>query len=187
MTKDKISLIDIAKVFLTIGAIGFGGGMAIIALMQEYCVNRKKWLTFDEFSCAIAFGQFWGSKTTNISIFVGYQLRGLKGAFVAALSFLAPSITIVIILASLYMKYNQIPSLELALKGVRPVVIALILSAAYKMGKGRINDFEKIFLIFLAVFLALVLKIRVFILVLSTILYGVIKFILFRGKLNEDN
>lgn len=186
MTEKKISLIEISKVFLTIGSMGFGGGMAIIALMQEFCVNRKKWLTIEEFSCAIAFGQCWGSRTVNISIFIGYQLRGLIGALVAVFFILTPSMTLVILLSALYVKFNEIPSFETVLKGIRPVVIALILSAAFKMCKGRIKNFESVFLIIMAIFLVVFLKFRAFVLIWLTILYGTIKYILWRRKLNEN-
>ena len=96
-----VSLFEISKVFLTIGIIGFGGGMAIIALIQDYCVVRRRWLELDEFSHGIAFGQILGPFAVNSAIFVGYRLRGLKGAVIAAVSFLIPSVVLVIILSAL--------------------------------------------------------------------------------------
>lgn len=175
MKKNEVSLIKIAKVFLTIGTIGFGGGLAIIALMQEYCVNRKKWLNLEEFSHGIALGQFLGPFAVNASIFVGYRLRGFIGGIVSLVSFLFPSIVFVIILSALYVHYHKIPSLQLALKTINPVVIALILSAAYQMGKGKIKSFEPIFLVLITIFLTLYLKLQVVIILLLALLYGFIK------------
>jgi chromate transporter len=87
MKKNKVTLMEISKTFLTIGTIGFGGGLAIIALMQEYCVIRKKWLSIEEFSHGIALGQFLGPFATNASIFIGYRLRGFIGGLTALVFF----------------------------------------------------------------------------------------------------
>jgi chromate transporter len=183
MVNKKVSLIEIARVFSTIGTFGFGGGLAIIALMMEACVEQKKWLTCDEFSYAIGFGQFLGPRTVNAAIFIGYQIRGFIGAIVAASSFIAPSIIVVIILSALYMHFHTMPSLEKELKGIRPVVDALILSAAFTMGKGKINNFESVFLIIATIFLVLVLNVQIFILIPLAVLYGFIKIKLSKGKI----
>lgn len=175
MKTNKVTLLEIAKTFLTIGTIGFGGGLAIIALMQEYCVIRKKWLSIEEFSHGIALGQFLGPFATNASIFIGYRLRGFIGGLTALVSFLAPSITIVIILSALYVNYHKIPSLQLALKSINPVVIALILSAAFQMGKGKIKSLEPILLVLITIFFSLFLKMQVFIILLIALVYGYIK------------
>jgi len=175
MKNNKITLFEIAKTFLIIGTIGFGGGLAIIALMQEYCVNRKKWLSVEEFSHGIALGQFLGPFATNASIFIGYRLRGFIGGLTALVSFLVPSIIIVIILSALYVNYHKIPSLQLALKSINPVVIALILSAAYQMGKGKIKSLEPILLMLITIFFSLFLKMQVFAILLIALIYGYIK------------
>lgn len=175
MKNKTVSLIDIAKVFLTIGTIGFGGGIAIIALIQDYCVKRKKWLSIEEFSHGIALGQFLGPFAVNASIFVGYRLRGFIGGLVSVISFLVPSIIFVIILSALYIHYQKIPSLQLALKSINPVVVALILSAAYQMLKGKIRSFEPILLMLISIFLNVFLKWDVIKILLLAITYGFIK------------
>ena len=175
MKNEQISLVDIAKVFLTIGTIGFGGGLAIIALMQDYCVNRKKWLNCEEFSHGIALSQFLGPFAVNASIFVGYRLRGFIGGIISLISFLLPSIIFVMIISALYVHYHKIPSLQLALKSINPVVIALIFSAAYQMGKGKIKSFEPILLVIITIFLTLYFKLQVVVILLLALLYGFIK------------
>lgn len=184
----KISLIEIAKVFLTIGTIGVGGWTAIIALMQDYCVEKRNWLSIDEFVHGIALGQFLGPFAVNATIFVGYRARGFKGAIVALISFLAPSVTFVILLSALYVHFHKVPALQSALRGISPVVIALILSAAYQMGKNKIKSFESIILMFLAIFCSIVLKTQVAVILLVTLIYGSIKtFFLNRGRTSEDS
>lgn len=175
MTNKKISLIEIAKVFLTIGTIGFGGGLAIISLMQEYCVNQRKWLEVDEFLHGIALGQFLGPYAVNAAIFIGYRVGGVFGAMVALISFLSPSVIFVIILSALYVRFNTIPSLQSALLGIGPIVLALIFSAAVQMGKYKIKSVESAFLMIMAIFLSIFLKFQVVEILLIALIYGVIK------------
>lgn len=144
VTGRHVSLWDLARTFLVIGATGFGGGMAVIALIQDACVRRKRWLTMEEFSHGIAFGQILGPFAVNTSTFVGYRLRGPIGAVVAAAFFLAPSVIIVIILSDLYFRFHDIPALQSALHGIGPVVVALIVAAAYRIGQGKMRGAEPI-------------------------------------------
>ena len=174
MTKNKISLYEIAKTMLIIGTTGFGEGMAIIALMQDYCVQRKKWLEPDEFAHGIALGQFLGPFAVNASIFIGYRLRGFKGAAVSLLSFLIPSIIFVITLSALYIHFQKLPSLQAALKGIGPVVIALILAAAFRMGKNKFKSMEPVIIAITAIILSLVFNIKIFLILILTLLYGFI-------------
>jgi len=180
-----VSLWEIAKAFLTIGTIGFGGGMAIIALIQDYCVVKRQWLELDEFSHGIAFGQILGPFAVNASIFVGYRLRGLKGAAVAAIAFLIPSVTLVIVMSALYARFHRVPSLQAALKGIGPVVVALILAAAYQMGRGRVRSLEPVLLMIAAIGLMLFLKLQIVIVLLMAAAYGFAKIRL--GKAGNSN
>jgi len=187
MEEKQISLIEIAKVFLTIGTVGVGGWPAIVALMQDYCVKERNWLSMDEFSHGIALGQFLGPFAVNATIFVGYRARGFNGAMVALISFLAPSVTCVILLSALYTHFHQVPSIQSALKGITPVVIALILSAALQMGKKRIKSAEPIILMLGAIILSVIVKFQVVGILLIALFYGFIKVkFIDKGGLNED-
>lgn len=184
MENKQTSLMEIAKLFLIIGTIGFGGGMAIIAMMQDYCVNKKQWLSLDEFVHGVALGQFMGPFAVNTAIFVGYRTRGLKGAITAITAFLAPSVMFVIFLSALYMQFHKIPSLQSALSGVAPAAIALILYAAYSMGKDKIKLFEPILLMVSTIFFSAVLKMQVVQILLIALVYSFIKvrFFSWRGE-----
>lgn len=170
-----VPLWEIARAFLTIGTIGFGGGMAIIALIQDYCVVKRRWLELDEFSHGVAFGQILGPFAVNASIFVGYRLRGLKGAVVAAISFLIPSVTLVIILSEVYVRFHRVPSLKAALDGIGPVVVALILAAAYQMGRSRVRSLEPVLLMVAAIGLMVFLKLQIIAILLIAAAYGFAK------------
>lgn len=173
--RPRVRLMEIAKVFLTIGATGFGGGMAMIAMMQDYCVRRRRWLDVDEFSHGIAFGQILGPFAVNVSIFVGYRLRGWKGAVVAATAFLAPSVILVMVLTELYLRFQSIPSLQSALKGIGPVVVALIVAAAYQIGRDKVKSAEAVVLVLLSIAFMAVLKLPVAFILLATAAYAVLK------------
>lgn len=176
-----VPLLEIAKVFLTIGSIGFGGGIAIIALMQDYCVTRRRWLELDEFTHGVAFGQILGAFAVNTSIFVGYRLRGLAGALVAVISFLAPSVVVVMVLTDLYIHYQKIPSLQTALSAIGPVVIALIATAAYQMGKNRIKSAESVILMLISIALVAFLKFPIVIVLLTAACYALLKIKFIKG------
>jgi len=149
--------------------------MAVIALMQEQCVIRRQWLSLEEFSHGVALGQVLGVFSLNTAIFVGYRLRGLAGAIVASISFMAPSITLVIVLSNLYFKYNRIPALQSALTGIAPVVVALIVSAAYQMGRGRMKGLEAVLIALAAIGLVMFAKLQVVVVLLLTAAYGLLK------------
>jgi len=128
------SLTEMAWRFLKIGMIGFGGGMAIIALMERECVRRHHCIESEEFLHGVGLGQLLGTFATNAALFIGYRVHGILGGLVTATAFLLPSIVLVIALSWLYFTYHTIPALQQAQLGVGPVVIALIVSSAIGMG-----------------------------------------------------
>lgn len=136
----KITLTNMALSFLKIGAIGFGGGAAVISLLENEWVQKKGCLEAEEFLHGVGLGQILGPFAVNTTIFIGYRMFGIVGALVAEIAFLLPSITLVIVLSWLYFSYHQIPSLQGALMGLGPVVIALIVNASWSMGRKAIHS-----------------------------------------------
>lgn len=137
-----VSLLEIASTFFIIGATGFGGGMAIVALIERRCVTEKKWLGHDEFLHGLAFGQILGPFSLNCCTFIGSYLRGTVGGIVAAASFIAPSFLLISALSALYFRYHEVPQLKSALLGSNPIVIALILVAGVGMAKRKAAGME---------------------------------------------
>lgn len=163
--------------FLKIGAIGFGGGMAVIALMEKELIKKKGFIPLDEFLHAVAFGQILGPFAFNASIFIGYRLYGIMGGIVCAAAFMFPSILLVIILSFLYFSFHTIPSLNVALQGLGPVVIALIVSAAWSMGKKALKSKFSILITLLSFILAYIKVNSALILIVAGgmgLIYGVI-------------
>jgi chromate transporter len=136
----KINLSVIFLTFAKIGLTGFGGGMAIVALIERICVKEKKWLGNEEFLHGLAFGQILGPFSLNTCTFIGHHLRGIRGGITAAVAFILPSFVLVTLLSWLYFTYHKLPQLQAALTGTNPVVIGLIIVVAIDMGRKQIKN-----------------------------------------------
>jgi chromate transporter len=134
------SLPDLALQFLRIGAIGFGGGMAIIALMEHELIRKRKVIRPDEFVHGVGLSQILGPFAVNTALFIGHRLYGTVGGLISATAFMAPSIVAVLIFSWLYFSYHMIPALQGAVAGLAPIVIALIMSAAWSMGRKGLRS-----------------------------------------------
>lgn len=139
METRRVSLWEILKVFLTIGITGFGGGMAVVSLVERVCVHDKGWLDESEFMHGLAFGQIIGPFSLNSCTFVGYYLRGVPGGIAASAGFIAPSFFLVSFLSWLYFRFHELPQLQSALRGTNPVIIGLILVAAVGMARSQVK------------------------------------------------
>ena len=131
----SISLGHLLALFLKVGSLGFGGGMAVIALMEEEFVEKWKLLSIEEFLQGVGLGQVLGSFAVNAAFFIGYRLFGALGGVLAAAVFLMPSLILVTALSAFYFRFHAIPALQTAVNGIGPVVIALIVNAAYGLGR----------------------------------------------------
>ncbi len=130
-------LFDMFKTFFKIGAFTIGGGYAMIPIIQEEVVEKKKWVEEEEFLDIIAVAQGSpGPVAVNTSIFLGYRLKGLKGALTCMLATALPSFLIILLIAMLFFQYRNHPIIEKVFLGIRPAVVALIASAVYKMYKN---------------------------------------------------
>ncbi len=136
-TPPPVSWRSLATTFFTVGAIGFGGSMAVLSLLHDYCVERRRWLSSETFAHGAALSQILGAAAVNVAIFVGYTLRGWRGALLAAGAFLAPSFVVVVLLGALYARFSQLPALQAALGGMAPVVVALLVVTAWRLGGTR--------------------------------------------------
>jgi len=151
----KITLPRLVLRFLVIGAIGFGGGMANIALMERELVRKRGVISDEEFLHGVGFGQLLGPFATNTAFFVGARLFGPLGGLFCAGAFMTPSVVLVILFSWLYFTYHRIPSLQTAVQGVGPVVIALILAAAWSLGRKSLRRWPAMIVATLALALSL--------------------------------
>jgi chromate transporter len=135
----RVGLTEIFLTFATIGLTGFGGGMAIVAMVERICVREKRWISSEEFMHGLAFGQILGPFSLNVCTFTGHHLRGIRGGIMAAIGFILPSFLLMSLLSWIYFTYNKLPQLQAALKGTNPVIIGLIVVVAIDMGRKQIK------------------------------------------------
>jgi chromate transporter len=113
--------------FVKVGVFGFGGGPSMIPLIQEEVVELRGWLTQDEFLDAFALGSTLpGPITTKMAAYVGYKVGGVGGATAGLLGVTLPTAIAMLLLLGLYLRFRENPMIARFLKGVRPVVIALL-------------------------------------------------------------
>lgn len=133
--QQSASLWQLFGVFAKIGAFTIGGGYAMISLIQNEIV-RRKWLSEDDFSELITLSQTApGLLAVNISIFTGFRLRGVKGSIVATLASILPSFLIILAIAMAFSGFQDNPIVIRVFKGIRPVVVALILVPMINMAR----------------------------------------------------
>ncbi len=154
-TGPALSLPVLLLHFLKIGAIGFGGGMAVIALMEREIIVKKHVMEVEEFLHGIGLGQLLGPFAVNAALFIGSRLYGPLGGLACAVAFIVPSVLTVVILAWLYFSFHAIPALQNAIGGLGPVVIALILGAAWSMGRRAVRSLRSAVMAVLALVFSL--------------------------------
>ncbi|MGM0878860.1 MAG: chromate transporter [Bacillota bacterium] len=125
-------LIELFWMFLLIGFVSFGGGYAMIPVIEMEVIN-KGWMTIQQFTDVIAIaGMSPGPIATNSAIFVGYQVHGITGAIAAGLGMVIPSLLLVIIIATFFYRISKNKHVESAFYGLRPIITGLIGYAAIK-------------------------------------------------------
>jgi chromate transporter len=125
--------------FIKVGILGYGGGHSIIPFIQVEAVENYKWISMEEFNDTLAMANTLpGPIAVKMSFMVGYKTAGLSGALICLLGLLLPSLLLMLALASLYLRYKDLPAVEALLKGVRPVVFALLVLVTYKIWPSSI-------------------------------------------------
>lgn len=159
--------------FFKIGAFTLGGGYAMLPIIQDEVVDKKGWLTDEEFLDAIAVAQSSpGAIAVNTSIYIGYKINGIKGAIFSTLGTVIPSFTIIIIVVTFLYQYRDNAVVDRAFKGIRPAVVALILSSVYKLAKSANLKGKKIIISLGALFMIMVFNISPVWIILASILIG---------------
>ena len=127
-------LLELFLTFAKIGAFTFGGGYAMLALLDHTCVEEKKWLTSEEFSDLTVIAESTpGPIAINCSTYAGYKKAGVPGAVVATLGMVLPSFVILLLISLFFENILAYPIIAKAFRGIRVAVSLLILRAGYKM------------------------------------------------------
>ena len=124
-------------IFFKIGAFTIGGGYAMVPLIENEIVTKRNWISKDDFVDLLAISQSApGILAVNISIFIGYKLRGIRGSLVTALGTVLPSFIIILAIAMFFHNFKDNPIVERIFKGIRPAVVALIAAPTFSMAKS---------------------------------------------------
>ncbi|ABR47281.1 Chromate transporter [Alkaliphilus metalliredigens QYMF] len=136
-----MSYLSLYLTFFKIGAFSFGGGYAMLPLIEEEVVIIHQWLTHSEFIDIIAISQMSpGPIAINTATFVGYKLFGVPGSIVATLGVVSFSLFIVTIIARAIIRFRQSPIVDKVFSGIRPAVIGLIGAACVSLFQNSIDD-----------------------------------------------
>ncbi len=137
----KTKLRDLAVVFGKLGAIAFGGPAAHIAQIELEVVQRRQWLSREKLLDLLSVSNLIpGPNSTELVIHIGLDQAGWQGAIVAGVSFIIPAMLMVWGLAIAYVEYQTIPAVGWLLYGVKPVIIAIIIQALYKLGRSALKN-----------------------------------------------
>lgn len=166
-------IIKLFLVFFKIGATSFGGGMAMISVVEREIVCSRKWLTKDEFVDAIVVAQSLpGIIIINLAVYIGYKLKNLKGAIASLLGSLAPSIIIMLIISVLLSQFTDNIILQKMMAGIGAVSPALILLSAVSLLKN-INKSKYVIGAIVVFTVLLLLNINPMLIILFGIIIGI--------------
>lgn len=152
----RARLMEISLTFLRLGLVAFGGPAAHIALMEEELVSRRRWISRESFLDMLgATNLLPGPNSTEMALHLGLHRGGPLGLLLAGLCFLLPAVLLTLLLAMLYAGQGQLQVLTGILAGIKPVVLAIILRALYRLGKTVLKGWQPALLAALALTLYL--------------------------------
>ncbi len=149
--------LDLFLTFAKVGVMTFGGGYAMLPILQREVVENKGWVSDEELADYFAIGQCTpGVIAVNTATFVGSKLKGALGGIVATLGVVFPSVVIITVIAAFLRSFAHISAVQHAFNGVRAAVVALIASSVIKLGKSTVKNVPS------AVIFAVVMLLSVF-------------------------
>ena len=132
--------LELLTSFFKVGILTFGGGYAMLPMLQREVVERRGWITEDEVLDCYAIGQCTpGVIAVNTATYVGYRRRGVPGAIAATVGIVLPSLIIITIIASVLRNFADYPAVVHAFAGIRVAVAALVVQAVVKLGRKGVK------------------------------------------------
>lgn len=169
---------NIIKLYLSFAKIGtftFGGGLAMMPMMQKELIEKKGWITEDELIDYYAVGQSTpGIVAINVATFVGYKIGGVLGGIFATLGVVTPSLVIIMILAGAISSISDYPIVQKALQGINVSVAALLTYTVVNLGKKSIKNIWNLVFAIIAFILVFIFKAPTVVIILSSLVVGVL-------------
>ncbi|MEG1483115.1 chromate transporter [Clostridium sp.] len=168
-------LVEMFIAFFKIGAFTFGGGYAMIPLIEEEVVKNKKWMSQEEFMDILVVSQSLpGALAINCSLFLGYKIGGFIGAIIALLAVILPSFLIIIVIASFFMQFRNNYYVNAAFKGITAAVPMLVLIGAVSLSKGLEKNNRTILTIVISLIALVIFDIHPVLVIIMSAIYGVL-------------
>lgn len=168
---------ELFKMFLTffkIGSFTFGGGYAMIPLIEREVVDNNKWLSKDEFIDIIAISQsFPGALAINSCTFIGYKIGGIAGGILGLLGVALPSFLIILLIAMAFSKFRDMYIVELIFNGINAAVPLLILVGVNSLAQVLPKTATNIIIVIITVLLSVFLNVSPVYIILIAALYGI--------------
>jgi chromate transporter len=147
---------ELARLFLRLGTVAFGGPAAHIAMMEDEVVRRRRWVSHEEFLDMIgACNLIPGPNSTEMAIHLGHRRAGFTGLAVAGACFAVPAVAITIVIAWAYVRFGSTPQVAGALYGIKPVIIAVVVQALWRLWPSAARTPSLIFITIAATVAAL--------------------------------
>jgi chromate transporter len=163
--------------FIKIGAFTFGGGYAMIPLIEKEIVNKYHWLTTKQFVDLIAIAEMTpGPIAVNSATFVGYKVARFWGAVSATLGVVLPSFLIIWAIASVFFSFQDNQIVQAVFKGLRPAVLGLIIVAALSITRVAVSDYKSALILIFVVAGVWILKVHPILALTISAIIGVIFF-----------
>lgn len=184
---DRPSLWSLFSAFARIGVLTFGGGVAMLPMLEKECIEKHQWATEDEMIDYFAIGQCTpGVIAVNTATFIGYKTRGNIGGIVATLGVVFPSFVIITAMASVLKIFQDNPYVVRAFAGIRVAVCALMLSAVLKLAKKAVTNVPTALLAVASFLLQVLLGVSPIFIVIGGIAIGVAVYFIRKGKGEGD-
>lgn len=177
---------ELVSTFFKIGACTFGGGIAMLPILERELADKRGWTNSDELLDYFAIGQSTpGIIAVNVATFIGYKKAGIVGGFVATAGLVCPSLIIITVIASFISNFSEIPWVQRALTGINVSVAALLTHAVFKFAKKSVRNLLGFGLFLLSFLLIFILKISTIWIILGSFLLGIF-IAAFRGNLKTN-
>jgi chromate transporter len=133
--------LDLFSVFFRIGAVTFGGGLAMLPILERELIKKRGWMTAEELVDYFAIGQATpGIVAVNVATFIGHKRKGILGGIVTTAGVVTPSVIVITALALFLDNFTEIQWVQRALRGINVVVAVLLVSAVWGLGRKTVYD-----------------------------------------------
>lgn len=181
---EEVSFREAFNFWLKLGFISFGGPAGQIALMHRELVERKKWISDEDFLHALNFCMLLpGPEAQQLATYNGWKMHGVKGGIVAGAFFILPSVFILLALSYIYVKFGNVAEVSAVLDGLKAVVVAIVVEAVIKIGKKAFKNWFSVLIAALSFVAIFVFHIPFPLIVVGA---GILGFLYFKFQQNEE-